>query len=179
MTPVTARSFVAGVGLVLLVGASGQVGQAQQSNAAAAASTRALLDEYCVACHNDRSRQAGLTLESVDLTQVGRLTDEVAVWEKVAHKLRARAMPPPGRPRPEEAVYEDIARSLETALDVAAVAAPNPGQPPVHRLNRVEYRNAVRDLLALEIDETELLPPDESGYGFDNIADILRFLRCC
>ena len=76
MTPVTARSFVAGVGLVLLVGASGQVGQAQQSNAAAAASTRALLDEYCVACHNDRSRQAGLTLESVDLTQVGRLTDE-------------------------------------------------------------------------------------------------------
>ena len=173
MTPVTARSFVAGVGLVLLVGASGQVGQAQQSNAAAAASTRALLDEYCVACHNDRSRQAGLTLESVDLTQVGRLTDEVAVWEKVAHKLRARAMPPPGRPRAEEAVYEDIARSLETALDVAAVAAPNPGQPPVHRLNRVEYRNAVRDLLALEIDETELLPPDESGYGFDNIADIL------
>ena len=170
----TARGFVAGVGLVILAGASGQVvGQAQEPNPAVGAPTRALLDEYCVACHNDRSRQAGLTLESVDLTQIGRLQSEVAVWEKVAHKLRARAMPPPGRPRPDEAVYGEIARSLETALDVAAAAAPNPGQPPVHRLNRVEYRNAVRDLLALEVDETELLPPDESGYGFDNIADIL------
>ena len=140
---------------------------------AVADSPRAVLDRYCVGCHNDRSRQAGLTLQSVDLARVGQVADEVEVWEKVAHKLRARAMPPPGRPRPDGEVYDEVARSLETALDQAARAAPNPGQPPVHRLNRVEYRNAVRDLLVLELDETALLPPDESGYGFDNIADIL------
>ena len=82
-------------------------------------------------------------------------------------------MPPPGRPRPDDSVYDAVATSFETALDLAATANPNPGRPPIHRLNRVEYRNAIRDLLALEIDERALLPPDESGYGFDNIADVL------
>ena len=109
---------------------------------------REVLDRYCVACHNDRTLQAGLTLQSVDMERVGEVADEVEVWEKVAHKLRGRAMPPPGRPRPDDTLYDEVAESLEVALDAAAAANPDPGQPPIHRLNRVEYRNAVRDLLA-------------------------------
>jgi hypothetical protein len=136
-------------------------------------SVRANLDAYCVACHNDRARQAGLTLESIDADQIGYIGHEVEAWEKVVRKLRSRSMPPPGRPRPDVAVYDAVATSLETALDAVATASPNPGRSPIHRLNRVEYRNAIRDLLDLEIDERELLPPDESGYGFDNIADVL------
>ena len=172
----TARRIVAWVGLALVAGASGRVSLAQAPSASARTAApphRALLDQYCVACHNDRTRQAGLTLQTIDTDQVGQIAEEVEVWEKVARKLRSRAMPPPGRPRPDEAVYDAVAASLELALDRAAAADPNPGRPPIHRLNRVEYRNAVRDLLALEIDERALLPPDESGYGFDNIADVL------
>ena len=134
---------------------------------------RTVLNQYCVSCHNDVIRQAGITLQTIDADQVGQVEDEVEVWEKVARKLRARAMPPPGRPRPDDAVYDAVASSLEAALDRAAATDPNPGRPPIHRLNRVEYRNAIRDLLALEVDERALLPPDESGYGFDNIADVL------
>ena len=172
----TARGIVAWVGLALIAGASGQVSRAQAPSASAptaASPHRALLDQYCVACHNDRTRQAGLTLQAIDTDQIGQIAEEVEVWEKVARKLRARTMPPPGRPRPDDAVYDAVAVSVESALDRAAEAEPNPGRPPIHRLNRVEYRNAVRDLLALDIDERALLPPDESGYGFDNIADIL------
>ena len=140
---------------------------------AAVSLPRALLDEYCVACHNDRARQAGLSLETIDADQIGQIHEDVEAWEKVAKKLRARAMPPPGRPRPDDAVYDSVASSLEVSLDRAAAADPDPGRPPTHRLNRVEYGNAVRDLLALEIDERELLPADESGHGFDNISDVL------
>ena len=172
----TARRIVAWVGLALIAGASGRVSLAQASAAGtqtAAPPHRALLDQYCVVCHNDRTRQAGLTLQTIDTDRVGQIADEVEVWEKVARKLRSRAMPPPGRPRPDDAVNDAVAASLESALDRAAAADPNPGRPPIHRLNRVEYHNAVRDLLALDIDERALLPPDESGYGFDNIADVL------
>ena len=178
----TARGLVGWLGLVLAAGGAGQAwAQAPEATptpsaalAAEAASTpRALLDRYCVACHNDRARQAGLTLQSIDTGRVGHVAEEVEAWEKVVRKLRGRAMPPPGRPRPEAEAYDAAAHVLETALDSAAAVDPNPGRPPIHRLNRVEYRNAIRDLLALEIDERELLPPDESGYGFDNIADVL------
>ena len=178
----TARGLVGWLGLVLAAGGAGQAwAQATEATptpsaalAAEAASTpRALLDRYCVACHNDRARQAGLTLQSIDTGRVGHVAEEVEAWEKVVRKLRGRAMPPPGRPRPEAEAYDAAAHVLETALDSAAAVDPNPGRPPIHRLNRVEYRNAIRDLLALEIDERELLPPDESGYGFDNIADVL------
>ena len=172
----TARRIIAWVGLALIAGASGRASLAQAPSASpqtAAPSHRALLNQYCVPCHNDRTRQAGLTLQTINAEQVGQIPEEVEVWEKVARKLRARVMPPPGRPRPDDAVYDAFATSLESALDGAAAAAPNPGRSPIHRLNRVEYRNAVRDLLALDIDERALLPPDESGYGFDNIADVL------
>ena len=188
----TARVSVTWVGLALIASASVQaarlqVGQspvpnqsvvslAQEPSAApptAVSPHRVLLDRYCVACHNDRTRQAGVTLETINTDQIGQIAEEVEVWEKVVRKLRARAMPPSGRPRPDDSVYDTIASLLEMALDRAAAAHPNPGRVPIHRLNRVEYRNAVRDLLALDIDERALLPPDESGYGFDNIADVL------
>ena len=171
-----ARGLVAWLGLALAAGGAGQaLAQAPTAVSAPAASSapRALLDRYCVACHNDRTRQAGLTLQSIDAERVGRVAGEVEAWEKVVRKLRGRAMPPPGRPRPDAAAYDAVAHVVEVALDAAAAVDPNPGRPPIHRLNRVEYRNAVRDLLGLEVDERALLPPDESGYGFDNIADVL------
>ena len=103
----------------------------------------------------------------MDIEQV---SEGAPVWEKVLRKLRGRAMPPAGMPRPDEATYNSLANYLETALDGAT---PNPGRPVLHRLNRAEYTNAIRDLLALEIDGTSLLPADDSGYGFDNIGDVL------
>ncbi|MEE2777361.1 MAG: DUF1592 domain-containing protein [Acidobacteriota bacterium] len=136
-------------------------------------STRAFLDRHCVTCHGDRKTEAGLSLVALDADRIGHLRPEIETWEKVARKLRERSMPPPGRPRPENAVYEGVVTPIEAALDRASDARPDPGRPPIHRLNRAEYRNAIRDLLAIDIDERALLPPDESGYGFDNIADVL------
>ncbi|HEY7171399.1 MAG TPA: DUF1592 domain-containing protein, partial [Vicinamibacterales bacterium] len=135
-------------------------------------SNRALLDRYCVTCHNDRLRTGNLVLtrEAVDPDQVAGAG---AVWEKVLLKLRSGAMPPVGRPRPDAAAVTGFIASLERSLDRAAADAPNPGRPTVHRLNRTEYANAVRDLLALEIDAAALLPPDDAGFGFDNNADVL------
>ncbi len=134
---------------------------------------RALLNQYCIACHNDQLLTGGLNLQTVALDRVGQHPDEVGVWEKVATKLRAREMPPVGMPRPDSPDYDRLAGWLESSLDAAAAAAPNPGRPVIHRLNRAEYTNAIRDLLALEIDGREYLPADDSGYGFDNIGAVL------
>jgi hypothetical protein len=112
-----------------------------------------------------------LTLDQADATQAG---DHAEVWEKVVRKLRAGVMPPAGSPRPDAATREALVSSLETALDAAATAAPNPGRPAtLHRLNRAEYHNVIRDLLSLDIDVAALLPSDDASYGFDNIGDIL------
>ena len=135
-----------------------------------AAQVRAVLDRYCVTCHNGRLRTAGLALDTLGVGQVG---GHAEAWEKVVRKLRARAMPPAGRPRPDRATYEAVASVLETALDRAAADNPNPGRTAAHRLNRSEYANAVRDLLDLEVDARALLPPDDADLGFDNMADIL------
>ena len=143
---------------------------AQTSTGSALPDVRALLDRYCVTCHNERLRTAGLALDEMDLAQVG---DGAQVWEKVVRKLRTGMMPPAGRPRPDQAVLHAFVSSLETALDRAAAAKPNPGPPAVHRLNRFEYGNAIRDLLGLEVDTRTLLPSDEEGHGFDNMADAL------
>ena len=137
---------------------------------AAADSPRAVLDRYCVTCHNERTLAGGLALDAVDPDQV---SDDPAVWEKVAGKLRTGMMPPVRRPRPDAATYTALVSYFETALDRAAAVAPDPGRPAAHRLNRAEYANAVRDLLGLEVDGRALLPADESGYGFDNIGDVL------
>ena len=132
---------------------------------------RAVLDQYCVTCHNARLKTAGLLLDQMDVAHVG---DAAEAWEKVARKLRTREMPPPGRPRPDDATYSATASWLEAALDTASAVRPNPGRIPVHRLNRTEYANAIRDLLALEIDGRSLLLADEPDHqGFDNVASVL------
>ena len=110
-------------------------------------------------------------LEGLDVSNVA---PGAATWERVLRKLRGREMPPAGRPRPNEAEYDALAAELATALDRAARRAPNPGRGALHRLNRTEYANVIRDLLALEVDVARFLPPDDSSYGFDNIADVLR-----
>jgi hypothetical protein len=140
------------------------------SGAAPAMSPRDVLDRYCVTCHNERTETAGLALDTIDPANVD---DHAEVWEKVVRKLRTGLMPPFPRQRPDADTYASLVSYFETALDSASAADPNPGRPAVHRLNRAEYTNAIRDMLALEIDGRALLPPDESGYGFDNIGDVL------
>jgi len=134
------------------------------------ASVRATLDKYCVTCHNQRLRTAGLSLEALDTADIPKYAE---LWEKVIARLRTNAMPPAGAPRPDGATLTEIAEWVETSLDQVAARHPNPGRPPLHRLNRAEYANAVRDLLAVEIDARALLPADEQGYGFDNNAGAL------
>src|SRR5712664_3110113 len=156
-------------------GASPQTASAAQAvppatAAADAPSPRAVFDKYCVTCHNQRMKTGGLALDALDLAQ---LSEHAEVWEKVVRKIRTGAMPPVGRPRPDKALSESVASSLEAGLDRAALEHPNPGRPTLHRLNRVEYRNAIRDMLALEIDPASLLPADNAAYGFDNNADAL------
>ena len=144
-----------------------------QVSSTAPGSQRAVLDKYCVTCHNEKAKIAGLMLDKVDLSNIA---DGAPVFEKVVRKLRTGDMPPAGRPRPDQATYNSLATYLESALDGGAAAAPNPGRPAIHRLNRAEYVNAVRDLLAIDtdaVDVTSLLPPDDAGYGFDNIGDVL------
>src|SRR4249920_406834 len=135
-----------------------------------ASSLRPVVDRYCVSCHSARVKTAGIVLEGMDGASVEH---DSAVWEKVVRKLRSGAMPPQGLPRPDPATYDVLAGWLETTLDQGALAQPNAGRPLVHRLNRAEYANAIRDLLALDVDPATLLPPDDSSYGFDNIADVL------
>src|SRR5262245_52256286 len=137
---------------------------------ATAAAERALLDQYCVTCHNNRAKTANLSLEGLDLSTVG---DHPELWEKVVRKLRAGVMPPPDIRRPSLAEHEALRDWLEAEIDRKAATHPNPGSVVLHRLNRAEYANAVRDLLDLEIDVASLLPPDDSARGFDNIAGSL------
>ena len=147
-------------------------GAAARLEPSTASTYRAVLDRYCVTCHNTRLRTAHLTLDTVDIHDLGA---EAPVWEKVVQKLRAREMPPPRRPRPAPETYEAFASWLEAGLDRSAAAQPNPGRPALHRLNRVEYTNAIRDLLGVEVDARSLLPADDMAFGFDNIADALAF----
>jgi mono/diheme cytochrome c family protein len=136
----------------------------------AAASARALLNRYCVGCHNERLKTANLVLENADLTHIAAGAE---TWEKVLRKVKTGAMPPMTAARPARAAADAFAGWLQQSLDRAAGERPNPGRPAIHRLNRAEYANAIRDLLGLEIDSRALLPTDDAGYGFDNIADVL------
>ncbi|MEE8131074.1 MAG: DUF1592 domain-containing protein [Vicinamibacterales bacterium] len=165
----TAWAVVLGTALVV----SGARASAQGTTSSDKDTTthQQVIKRYCVGCHNERTKTAGLMLDQVDLDHVGQ---DPAVWEKVVRKLRTGLMPPDGRPRPDAATYTSLVSHLETALDKASGANPNPGWPAeVHRLNRAEYTNAIRDLLGLEVDGRALLPADDSGYGFDNIGDVL------
>jgi mono/diheme cytochrome c family protein len=154
------------------VGAVDQSAAAPQAERAAPGPQRAVLDRYCVTCHNTRLKTANLALDALDLSAVGRHTEE---WEKVVRKLRGGLMPPAGRPRPDQATQDGLITWLSNELDAAAAARPNPGRTETfHRLNRAEYHNAVRDILAVDLDVAELLPGDSASFGFDNMAGALK-----
>ena len=136
------------------------------------ASQQAVVTRYCITCHNERSRIGELSLEKADIANVGANAE---LWEKVVQKLHGNLMPPPGRPRPDQASFTSLVAYLESSLDRAAELNPNPGRTEaLHRLNRAEYRNTVRDLLSLDIDVGSMLPADDVSYGFDNIAGVQR-----
>src|SRR6202451_4222046 len=150
------------VGVVL----SGCCAWAQQTSP-----QHALINQYCVTCHNERAKTAGLMLDKLDIDHAA---EHAETWEKVVRKLRGGMMPPQGMPRPEQAKIDGLITWLQASLDQAAAAHPEPGRAPLHRLNRTEYANAIRDLLGLKVDVTALLPADDESNGFDNIAEVLR-----
>ncbi len=143
---------------------------AVDASAAMDAPTKDTLDQYCVTCHNARLKTGGLVLDTASLDHVAANPD---LWEKVVRKLRLGVMPPLGARRPDAPAYDHMIAWLEGELDAAAAIRPNPGRPMLHRLNRAEYANAIRDVLGLRVDVSTLLPPDDSAYGFDNVADVL------
>ncbi len=166
---VVAAAFAA---LFPLSASAGEAGAQAGSPGEGEALLQQTIGRYCATCHNDRLQTAGLVLTSLDLSEVGAHAE---TWEKVITKLRTRTMPPVGRPRPATDTYDTLAGWLENEIDRFAAAGPNPGRTEAfHRLNRAEYGNAIRDLLALDVDVAELLPADDfDEYGFDNMADIL------
>ena len=162
----------AGVGLVCV--ALAVLPAASVSSAAPLAAPvppQNLLQQYCVSCHNTRLKTAGLALDTLDAANVAANAE---TWERVLRKLQLGVMPPQGARRPDPGAYHDLIGWLEDSLDRAATVQPNPGHPVLHRLNRAEYANAIRDLLGLDVDVTSLLPPDDSAFGFDNVADVLN-----
>ena len=162
------RSIAAGMLAVGFVGAPSARQEPARAPSSADAPYRVVVKTYCLSCHNAKSKAGGLELTSINTQD---LRDHSEVWEKVARKLRARQMPPPGSRRPDEATHTAALTALEASLDTLAVTDPNPGRTDTfRRLNRTEYRNAIRDLLAVEIDAAALLPSDSASYGFDNIT---------
>ena len=167
-----------GIRTVFALGMAGLAAAAPQQPAATAPPVPpvAAISKYCVTCHNQKLKTGSLALDTVDPV---RPAANAEIWEKVVKKLRAGAMPPPGAPQPGQATSDALATTIETALDRAAAARPDPGKLPLlHRLTRTEYQNTIRDLLAIdaipkEMDYAMLLPPDNASSGFDNIADLL------
>ena len=169
------RLILSWIGIMLAGTGYLEAARLQSSNPAPAPSSeyRTTLNRYCVTCHNEKLKTAGLLLDKMDVANV---PPGAEIWEKVIRKLRTSAMPPPGMPRPDKAFYDSFATYLETEIDRAAAAKPNPGSVGMHRLNRAEYVNAVRDLVAIDLSQISgdaVLPADDAGYGFDNIADNL------
>ena len=145
--------------------------QAQDADALSTpASKQALVSKYCAGCHNEKLRSGGFSWTNIDLAQPEKTP---ALTEKAIRMLRVGMMPPPGMPRPSASVAKAFAASLETRVDQASAAHPNPGSPDLHRLNRTEYRNAVKDLLNIDVDASSMLPADDMSHGFDNMADVL------
>ena len=177
----SAAAVAAGFAIIMVVTSGDVRAIAQQISAGSPlqagrieqrAASRAVLDQYCVSCHNQKLRTSGLALDELSLAAVG---EEAQVWEDVLRKLRGGLMPPQGRARPDAATYTELVTWLEAELDRAAIARPDPGRTEAfHRLNRAEYANVIRDLLALDIDVSPLLPADDASYGFDNMAGVLK-----
>src|SRR5262245_46096253 len=161
--------FVLGCAVtVALAGEPYAAGKTTTARATGSSEYQAILREYCVTCHNSRLKTAGLALDTLGSPDLSTTSD---VWEKVVRKLQLGVMPPQGARRPDLQTYGKLIRSLETELDAAAATHPTPGRAVLRRLNRAEYANAIRDLLGFDVDVTSLLPPDDSAYGFDNVAD--------
>ena len=158
------------VALALMISAFVGYSQSMRSQSAPAQSPKLFLTQYCTVCHNEKTQAGGLLLDKMDIAHVG---GEAETWEKVVRKLRAGMMPPAGARRPDKPVAETFVTWLENELDRSVAAKPDFGSPGIHRLNRAEYANVIRDLLALEVDVTALLPPDDSSFGFDNMASSL------
>ena len=157
-----------------LIAAQGQQARPAPAAAAAGGQTaqyRAMIDQYCVGCHNQRSRTASLMLDTMNLADVGNHGE---IWEKAIRKLRGGLMPPPGSRQPDQATVESFIGWLETSLDQAGARTINPGGVTLHRLNRTEYANSIRELFGIEVDAGALLPVDDVSDGFDNIADVLK-----
>ena len=163
-------AFSLTLALVVLAVVPGGAQAPVAAPAPAVAQKPALLNQYCITCHNQRLKTGGLLLDGMDLEHVAK---DAAAWEKVVRKIRTGMMPPSGARRPERAVLDTFAGDLEARLDRAAPSGANLDAPTLHRLNRTEYANAIRDLLALDVDAATLLPADSSSEGFDNIADAL------
>jgi hypothetical protein len=155
---------IAIAGIVILAAVASYTGIAHSEE-------QAIVNQYCVTCHSERLKTGNLVLEKLNPTQASANAE---TWERVIRKVRAGMMPPAGAPRPDRGTLDVFAASLETQLDRASAAHPNPGATALHRLNRNEYGNAIRDLLALDVDVSTLLPADDSAEGFDNVADVLR-----
>ena len=180
-------SVVAAIWLAAILIAAGAQPQAaaapQRAVAPAAAPARAAqatLQRYCLTCHNQNLKERGTVPIAFDTLKVSNIGAETAagekeVWEKIVRKVRTGLMPPSGRPRPDKAGHDAFVSELESALDSAAAAHPNPGRTePFHRLNRAEYKNVIRDLLDLDVNVDSMLPADDASYGFDNIAGVLK-----
>ncbi len=135
------------------------------------AAQEALVKQYCAGCHNDRLKSGGFSFAKLDLAHIDQSAEQA---EKVITKLRSGMMPPAGMPRPDRTVLNNFAASMEYSIDLAAAKSPNPGRPALHRLNRNEYANSVRDLLDLNVDAESLLPADDMSHGFDNMAEVLN-----
>ncbi len=160
----------AALALTVTGGLKASVAAAVQTAAPQSVADAAFLKQYCLTCHNSRARTGGLALDALDPARVG---PHAETWEKVVRKLRTGMMPPSGAPRPDRARLDAFAASLETRLDRAATSGAHLRTPALHRLNRAEYTNAIRDLLDVEVDVSSLLPSDDSNEGFDNIAEAL------
>lgn len=157
--------------ICLAYGFQGAALSSAQTSGAQTSPAHEMVSKYCVACHNQKLKTGNLVLEGVDADHPANAPE---TWEKVIVKLRSRSMPPPKIPRPDNAAYDKVATWLETEIDRSAAAHVNPGRTPsLHRMNRAEYANAVRDLIAVEVDGEEMLPPDGQAYGFDTNAEAL------
>ncbi len=165
-------NLIKGLIFLLAASAAAQTPPADFHNPAA---QQALINKYCVGCHSDKMKSGGLSLAKLEQTlTAGGAGNGAEDWEKVILKLRSGMMPPPGLPRPDKATVNSFATSLEEAIDREAAAHPNPGRPALHRLNRTEYANSVRELLDLDVDAISLLPADDMSHGFDNMAEVLN-----
>jgi hypothetical protein len=169
------RRFCAFVSLCLCVWLVTAIAAAPQAlrtpSTALTSPNRALLDQYCIGCHNQRSKTGGVAFDTMDITDLSKQPD---IWEKAVKKLRGGLMPPPGSRQPDRAMVDTFVSSLENALDQTAAKLPNPGGVTLHRLNRTEYSNSIHELFGIDVDAGTLLPADDISDGFDNIANVLK-----